>query len=77
MAGEAFAGMSALKAALDIARGLKEIDDATRRNAAIIELQDKILSAQSALFALIDEVAALKKEVIRLKTRSEDNGDRA
>jgi len=67
MTGGAFAGINAFKDALDIARGLIEIDDAARRNAAVIELQEKILSAQSVLFALIDEVAALKKEVTRLE----------
>ena len=67
MTGGAFAGINAFKDALDIARGLIEIDDAARRNAAVIELQEKILSAQSVLFVLIDEVAALKKEVTRLE----------
>ena len=67
MTGGAFSGINAFKDALDIARGLIEIDDAARRNAAVIELQEKILSAQSVLFALIDEVAALKKEVTRLE----------
>jgi hypothetical protein len=47
MVAEVFAGLTALKTAVDIARGLKDIDDATRRNAAIIELQEKILAAQS------------------------------
>ena len=46
MVGEVFAGLSALKTAFDIAKGLKDIDDATRRNAAVIELQEKILLAQ-------------------------------
>lgn len=32
MVGEAVAGLGALKAAFDLARGLKEIDDATRRS---------------------------------------------
>ena len=72
MVGKSFAGLSALNAALDIARSLKEINDATRRNAAVIELQEKILSAQSAQFALIDEVAALQKEVVQLKAWNAD-----
>ena len=45
MVGEVFAGIGALKTAFDIAKGLKDIDDATRRNAAVIELQEKILTA--------------------------------
>ena len=41
MVGEALAGLGALKTAFDLAKGLKEIDDAARRNAAVIELQQK------------------------------------
>jgi hypothetical protein len=44
MVGEVFAGIGALKTAFDIAKGLKDIDDVARRNAAVIELQEKILS---------------------------------
>jgi len=46
--GEVFAGLGALKTAFDIAKGLKDIDDAARRNAAVIELQEKILAAREA-----------------------------
>ena len=48
MAAEIFAGVTALKTAFDLARGLKDIDDATRRNEAVIDLQQKILGAQQA-----------------------------
>ena len=48
MVAEVFAGLSAIKTAFDLAKGLKDIDDATRRNAVIIELQEKILSARDA-----------------------------
>ncbi len=67
MVAEVFAGISALKTAFDIAKGLKDIDDATRRNAAVIELQEKILSAQSAQSELVQEVSTLEAEVARLK----------
>jgi hypothetical protein len=63
MVAEVFAGVSALKAAFDMAKGLKDIDDAARRNAAVIELQEKILSAQSAQAELIETVGDLKKRV--------------
>ena len=72
MVGKAFAGLGALNSALDIARGLRAINDAARRNAAVIELQEKNLSAQSAQFALIDEIAALQKEIARLKAGNAD-----
>ena len=56
MVGEAIAGLSAIKTAFDIARGLKDINDATIRNSAIIELQEKILAAQQAQSTLIETI---------------------
>ncbi len=43
---------------------MKDIDDATRRNAAVIELQEKILDAQQAQSALIEKARELEKEVL-------------
>jgi hypothetical protein len=63
MVAEIFAGVGALKTAFDIAKGLKDIDDATRRNAAVMELQEKILSAQAAQSDLVEHVRELEKEV--------------
>src|SRR5258705_1817703 len=63
MVGEAIAGLSALKSAFDIAKGLKDIDDAVRRNGAVIELQEKILAAREAQTVLLDRVDELEKEV--------------
>ena len=54
MVAEVFVGLGSIKAAFDIAKGLKDIDDATRRNTAIIELQEKILSAQAEQSELIE-----------------------
>ncbi|WP_441240245.1 hypothetical protein [Tardiphaga sp. 768_D3_N2_1] len=63
MISEAMAGASALKTAFDMAKALKDISDATIRNAAVIELQEKILSAQEAQFALVKRVDELEKQV--------------
>src|SRR5580700_4098699 len=63
MVGEVFAGLGALKTAFDIAKGLKDIDDAARRNAAVIELQEKIISAQQSHSALVERVHDLEGEV--------------
>ena len=68
MVAEVFAGLSALKSAFDIAKGLKDIDDATRRNSAVIELQETILSAQAAQSELVESVRALKAEVASFET---------
>jgi hypothetical protein len=63
MVAEVFAGLSAIKSAFDIAKGLKDIDDAARRNAAVIELQEKILSAQQEQSALVERIRELEAEV--------------
>jgi hypothetical protein len=68
MAGEIFAGLGALKTAFDIAKGLKDIDDATRRNAAVIELQEKILAAREAQSTLLDRVGELEEKVAGFET---------
>lgn len=72
MVGEAFAGLSALKTAFDIAKGLKDINDASIRNSAVIELQEKILSAQQSQFALAEKIGNLEKEVARLEAWDTD-----
>jgi hypothetical protein len=63
MVAEVFAGLSALKSAFDIAKGLKDIDNAARRNAAVIELQEKILTAQSAQSDLVERIRELEAKV--------------
>jgi len=68
MVGEVFAGLGALKTAFDIAKGLKDIDDATRRNAAVIELQEKILAAREAQSTLLDRVGELEEKVASFET---------
>lgn len=72
MVSEVFVGLSAIKTAFDIAKGLKDIDDATRRNAAVIELQEKILTAQQAQSELVETIGKLEKEVARLKSWETD-----
>jgi hypothetical protein len=72
MVAEVFGGLSAIKTAFDIAKGLKDIDDAARRNAAVIELQEKILTAQQAQAVLVETVGSLEKEVAQLKAWEAD-----
>jgi hypothetical protein len=67
MASEIIMGISALKAAFDMAKALKDIDNAATRNAAVIELQEKILTAQEHQSALIQHVRNLEKEVADFK----------
>jgi hypothetical protein len=68
MVGEVFAGLGAIKTAFDIAKGLKDIDDAARRNAAVIELQEKILTAQQEQMALVERIGELEEQIGRFET---------
>lgn len=68
MVGEAMAGLSVFKSLLNGAKGLKDLNDAAVRNAAVIELQENILTAQAAQAALIERIRELEEEVARLET---------
>jgi hypothetical protein len=68
MVAEVFASLSVFKTAFDLAKGLKDIDDAARRNAAVIELQEKILAAREAQSTLLERISELEKEVANFKT---------
>ena len=67
MVGEVFAGLGAFKAMFDMAKALKDINDATIRNGAVIELQEQILGAQVAQAALLERVSYLEAEMGRLE----------
>jgi hypothetical protein len=72
VAAEVYAGLSGLKTAFDLAKGLKDIDNATQRNAAVIELQEKILAARSEQGTLVELVGELKKRVTELEAWGKD-----
>ncbi|MCP3388892.1 hypothetical protein NLM27_08910 [Bradyrhizobium sp. CCGB12] len=63
MISEAMAGVSALKTALDMTKALKDINDATIRNSAVIDLQEKILAAREAQTALLERIGELEKQL--------------
>jgi len=60
---ETIAGLGAIKTAFDVAKGLKDINDIALRNAAVIELQEHILTAQQTQSALTEQISQLEKEV--------------
>jgi hypothetical protein len=72
MVAEVYAGLGAFKTMFDLAKGLKDIDDRTTRNAVAIELQEKILAAQQQQASLIQKVSALEKEVADMKAWEAD-----
>ena len=59
MVAEVFAGLSAFKTLFDTARSLKDMNDAVVRSAAVIELQEQILSARAQQIELIERVREL------------------
>ena len=67
MVAEVYAGLAAFKSAFDLAKGLKDINDAAIRNAAIIELQGKILAAQHDQSKLVQHLRELEQEIASLK----------
>ncbi len=63
MPSEVFAGISAFKAMMDIAKSIKDMDSAASRNAAVIELQEKIFAAQAVQSELFERVRNLEEQV--------------
>lgn len=63
MAAEVLMGVSALKSAFDLTKGLKDIDDRVRLNSARMELQEKILEAQQAQATLLERIGDLEKQI--------------
>lgn len=63
VAAELATGFSALKSAYEIARGLKDINDRVTLNAAVIDLQEKILSAQESAASAKDRLRELQATI--------------
>ena len=64
---ETVTGLSLFKSLYDSAKALKDMNDATVRNGAVIELQEKILAAREAQTALLERIGSLEKEVAGFK----------
>ncbi|HEV3185257.1 MAG TPA: hypothetical protein VGZ49_10270 [Xanthobacteraceae bacterium] len=65
--GEAFAGLSAIKTALDIVKGYKDLTSTAARNRAVIELTEKLFAAQKEQSTLTETIANLEKRVMELE----------
>jgi hypothetical protein len=63
MPAEILGGITTFKTALDIAKGLKDINDTVARNQAVIDLQQTILDAQRAQQELMNEVSELRDKL--------------
>lgn len=67
MVGEIMTGLAIFKSMLDTARALKDISDAAGRNAVMIDLQEKILTAQAQYAALLERKDEIEKELMSVK----------
>jgi Zn finger protein HypA/HybF involved in hydrogenase expression len=65
MVAEVFAGISAFKGMLDIARSFKDMNDAAARQGIAMELREQILTAQETQATLIEKIGALEAEIAR------------
>ena len=65
-------GLGVFNAMYDAAKALKEMNDANIRNTAVMELQEKILSAQREQAELIEMVGTLKARVAELEAWDAD-----
>ena len=72
MVAEVYAGLGAFKTMFDLAKGLKDMSDASIRNTVAIELQEKILTAQAAQATLLDQIGELGKRVADCETWETD-----
>lgn len=63
MVAEVFAGIGAFGSMMDIVKTLKDMDSAVARNAAVIELQDKIFAAQVAQSSLLERIGELERKI--------------
>ena len=72
MVAEVYAGIGAFKTMFDMAKALKEMDTANARNMAVINLQERILTAQSAYADLASRVGELEEQVRSFETWDRD-----
>ena len=68
VAAEVYAGINALKTAMDIAKGLQNIHDGVARDKAVFDLQREMLAAQAQQMSLIETVGELKKRLAEFET---------
>jgi hypothetical protein len=66
--GDVIAGLSSFKAMFDIAKSMKDLDDAVKRNSAVSDLWEQIITAQARYTAALEQVGELKEELTRFET---------
>ena len=68
MVAEVFAGIGAFKTMFDIAKSIKDLDDSVKRNAAVADLWEQIIAAQTRYSEAIEEKRELEEKLAALET---------
>ena len=63
MVAEVLAGFQAFKSMLDIIKSMKDMNDAVKRNSAIYDLGEQVISAQTRYVEAVEEIRALEKKL--------------
>jgi hypothetical protein len=61
---ETLTGLSAFKSMFDIAKSIKNMDDAIKRNEAVADLWEQIFSAQSRYAAAVEQINELEAKLV-------------
>jgi len=67
MVAEIFAGITAFKEMMELARALKDIDNAVSRGNVVIALQEKIFAGNAMYSELVQRKDELEREIVSLK----------
>lgn len=67
MVAEFGVGLSAIKTALDIAKGMLDMKNEAEINSAVIDIQRQLLEANAAYSALTSRIRELEEESMRMK----------
>ena len=68
MVSELIASAGVFKTLFDMAKGLKDINDTTVRNRAVVELLEKIITAREQQATALERIGDLEKEVASFET---------
>jgi hypothetical protein len=68
MVAEVFAGINAFKAMFDIAKSIKDMNEAAARNAAVMELWEQIFTAQARYSEAVERIRELETKLANFET---------
>lgn len=68
MVAEVITGLGAFKTMLDIAKSMKNMDDAVKRNTAVFDLGEQIIATQARYTAAVEQIRELKEKLAQFET---------